>query len=275
MQVDLGVALAVGHVGDGVRRRREARREHEVFAAREIAHVGAVLIHECEPLDAAVLRPGLVDEHHAAVEIALLAGEPLVDRVRDDVSDAAPVVRRGVVLLAVAAAGRRTRPRAETAAFSRPSVWVRRPVTSACALICAPVGKARDGVDGGDPLQVGGLIDRREQSGTLQVRRDDLRHVARGGRDRAVATPTKVRQRDRHRLHVALGDVELEHRRRLRARQCRQARRRRAAAQRHQPAAAQHLGSTAVRSWLVVRRRRRRSSADHVARIEGDLDVLP
>ena len=34
------------------------------------------------------------------VEIALLAGEALVDRVGDDVRDAPPVVRRGEILLA-------------------------------------------------------------------------------------------------------------------------------------------------------------------------------
>ena len=41
-----------------------------------------------------LLRPGLVDEDDAGVEIALLAGQPLVDRVGDDVGDAPPVVRR-------------------------------------------------------------------------------------------------------------------------------------------------------------------------------------
>ena len=34
-----------------------------------------------QTLDAAVLRTGLVDEHHATVEIALLAGEALIDLV--------------------------------------------------------------------------------------------------------------------------------------------------------------------------------------------------
>ena len=34
---------------------------------------------------------GFVDEDDAGVEIALLAGQPLVDRVGDDVGDAAPV----------------------------------------------------------------------------------------------------------------------------------------------------------------------------------------
>jgi hypothetical protein len=40
------------------------------------------------------------DKHHAAVEIALLAGQPLIDRIRDDMGDAAPVLRPGEELLA-------------------------------------------------------------------------------------------------------------------------------------------------------------------------------
>ncbi len=47
-----------------------------------------------------LLGPGLVDEDDAGVEIALLAGEPLIDRVGDDVGDAAPVVGLGEELLA-------------------------------------------------------------------------------------------------------------------------------------------------------------------------------
>ncbi len=100
-EIDARIALAVGHVGDLLGRGREPRREHEIVAAREIAHIGAVLIHDGEPLDAPLRRAGLVDEHDAAVEIAAVAGEPLVDRVRDDVGDAAPIVRRREILLAV------------------------------------------------------------------------------------------------------------------------------------------------------------------------------
>ena len=45
------------HVGDFLRRRREARRQHQIVAAGQSAHVGAVLIHDGEALDALVLRP--------------------------------------------------------------------------------------------------------------------------------------------------------------------------------------------------------------------------
>ena len=99
-EIDARIALPERHIGDFLRRGREARRQHEIVAARQVAHARAVLIHDREALDAALLRPGFVDEHDAGVEIALLAGEPFVDRVRDDVADAPPIVGRREILLA-------------------------------------------------------------------------------------------------------------------------------------------------------------------------------
>ncbi len=51
-QVDARLAALIGHVGDFLRRRREARRQHEVAAIGQEAHVGAVLIHDREALHA-------------------------------------------------------------------------------------------------------------------------------------------------------------------------------------------------------------------------------
>ena len=140
---DARIALAERHVGDFLRRRREPRRQHQVVAARQIAHVGAVLVHDGEPLDAAVLRTGLVDEHHAAVEIALLAGQPLVDRVGDDVGDAAPVVGGGEVLLAGELLGLEHVPQPEFGL--EPAVGLARDAAGHQRLRVdgAPVGKAR------------------------------------------------------------------------------------------------------------------------------------
>ena len=163
-----------------------------------------------EPLDAALLRPGLVDEHDAGVEIALLAGEALVDRVGDDVRDAPPVVRRGEILLAVSCWPANT-SHSRNSAFSRPSPWrVMRPVTSACALIARQSGKRGTLSMLVIFSMIGRRIDRREQAAALQIVGDDLRDVARGvGIARRAAD--EIRHRDRHRLHIALRDVELEH----------------------------------------------------------------
>src|SRR5262245_6597065 len=47
--------------------------------------------------DAPLRRTGLVDEDDAAVEIAAFPGEPFVDCIRDDVSDAPRIVGRGQI----------------------------------------------------------------------------------------------------------------------------------------------------------------------------------
>ena len=57
VEIDARIALAVSHVGDFLGRGRKPRREHEFVAAREITHVGAVLIHDGEPLDASLAGP--------------------------------------------------------------------------------------------------------------------------------------------------------------------------------------------------------------------------
>src|SRR5262249_45638444 len=96
-EIDFGITLALVRVGERVGGRREPRREPEVSPAGEVAHVGAVLIHQREPFDTPLLRTGFVDEDDADVEIALLAGDPLVDGVGNDVGDASPITGGGVV----------------------------------------------------------------------------------------------------------------------------------------------------------------------------------
>ena len=209
-QIDARHAVGEGHVGDLLRRRREPRRQHQVAAAGQDAHVGAILIHDGEPFDALLLRPALVDEHHAAVEVAGLAGEPLIDRIRDDVRDPPPDVGRGEILRAgeLLVGGDVPQPEFRF----QPAVAL--PGDAAgdqrLGVDGAPVGEARQSVDVGDPLEIGLRIDRREQAGALQVGGDDLRDVA---RDLAIVrgAADEVRNRDRDRLDVALGDVDADH----------------------------------------------------------------
>src|SRR5262249_58782345 len=78
VQKDAWITLAVGHVGDLLCRWREPRGEDQVVAASEIAHVGAILIHDGKPLDPPLPRAGLVDEHDAPVEVPPLPRDPLV-----------------------------------------------------------------------------------------------------------------------------------------------------------------------------------------------------
>src|SRR5437879_13015378 len=56
--------------------------------------VCAVLVHDGEPLDAAVGRGGFGDVDPPGIEITVLAGNTLIDLVGDYVRDAPPVLRR-------------------------------------------------------------------------------------------------------------------------------------------------------------------------------------
>ncbi len=57
--------------------------------------IGTVLIHDGEPLDPMLRRPRLIDENDMRVEVALLAGQTLVDAVGDQMTDAPPVLAGG------------------------------------------------------------------------------------------------------------------------------------------------------------------------------------
>ena len=133
VKVNPRLVAGIGDVGDLLRCRVEARRQHQVLAVGELADVEPVLVHDGEALDALVLRPALLDEHDAGVEIAVLAGQRLVDRIRDHVAHAAPVLRRGDELEAQHLGLGKTSHR-RNSALSRPSgcmmTW---PVTRAWA----------------------------------------------------------------------------------------------------------------------------------------------
>ena len=70
----------------------EPRGQHQLAALAQQAHVGAVLVHEGQPLAAPVLGARLVDEGDLGVEVAPLAGQALVDLVGGAVGKAAPLV---------------------------------------------------------------------------------------------------------------------------------------------------------------------------------------
>src|SRR3569833_2111734 len=178
-QVNARPLLPVRHVGDFLRRRIEARRQNEIVAARDVARIGAVLIHDGEALDAMRLRTGLVDEDDATVEITLLAGQALVDRIGDDVADAAPVVLRGEVLLAVELLPGEHVPQAEFRFEAAIALAGDTSGDQRLRVDGAPVGKARHRVRIGDLLDEGRRVARREQARALELAGDDLRAAAR------------------------------------------------------------------------------------------------
>ena len=195
--------------------RRKPRREHEFFAAREIPHIGAVLIHHGETFDAALLGAGLVDEHDVAVEIALFAGDALVDRVGNDVGEAAPIFRRRHILPAVSKLlAAENIPEAEFGFETPVGLTGKAPDDESLGIDGAPALEIRLRIEAGDLFNEGGGIDRNEQAAALQVRGDDLRDavrrigVARGDRN-------EIRDGDRHRLKIAAGDVDVDLRGRM------------------------------------------------------------
>src|SRR6516164_4969736 len=192
---------------------------------RRIAHIISDAIYERITGDKGYFdtRIVFVDEHDAGIEITFISGDPLVDGVGNDVGYSPPIVSRGVVLLAAQLLSREYVPQPElglkTCVGLRDAAGDQR-----LGIDLPPVGKARQGVDGDNFLDISGLIDRSEQAGAAQVRGDDLTHVAAGRR--IQSDPDEIRDRNRHRLDVAFGDVELEHRRRrLRRKACERARR--------------------------------------------------
>src|SRR5262249_30825585 len=105
---------------------------------------------------------------------------------------------------------------------------------------------------------------------------DDLADVA-SGAGVAQPDPDEIRNRDRHRLHVALGNVELEHRRCRLRRKPRERGHGGASAQGDQSAAApgawhptalNHGPAFSREGWTWL-------AADHVAGVESYLDVFP
>src|SRR5262249_54766783 len=110
----------------------------------------------------------LVDEDDAAVEIAFLAGDPLVDGVRDDVGDPPPIVGGGVVLLAAQLLAGEHVPQPElgleTAVGLGDAAGRQR-----LGIDLPPVGQARQRGGGGVFFVGGGGIDRRDQAGPPQV----------------------------------------------------------------------------------------------------------
>ena len=117
-------------------RRAEARGQHQLAPLAQQPHVGAVLVHHGEPLAALVLGAGLVDEDDLGVEVALLAGQALIDLVGDEMAEPAPIRLRRPRIAARPAGGPTARPTGGTRRpLGRPAPRPARPTTTAWALI--------------------------------------------------------------------------------------------------------------------------------------------
>ena len=197
--------LGLRHVGDVLRRRRIARRHDGGIALRQVAHIGAVLIHDREPLAAVLLRSRFIDEHHARVEEAAEARHLGIDRIGNDVADAAPEIGIRHVLLAGELLARLDVPQAELGA--KPARRIARDAARHERL-CAghlPGIEARRRVEG-RTLGKARLVERREIARALQIVRDDAGHTL-----PEIALAGEVGNGDGHRLELsARPDAERE-----------------------------------------------------------------
>jgi hypothetical protein len=154
-------------------------------------------------------RAGLADVGHAGVEVALLAGEPLVDDVGHLVRDAPPARVGRVEAQAAELLAREHVPQAELdREVAAPAPWTM-PVTRAWALICRQSGKRGISRISSGRLDVGLPVDGLEQARVVEVGLDHL-----GDGEAALGVRRRVARerahRDRHRLGRAAADVHAE-----------------------------------------------------------------
>ena len=171
--------------------------------------IGAVLVHDREPLDPALGRTGFGNIDDPRIEIAALPGDALVDLVGDAMRHHAPVVRRGAVARTDHLLLREDVPQPEL--DRKPAVGRddRPAIDQGLGVDQPPVAETRLDPDIGGRLDERLLVDRTKQAGTREIGGDDLGDppaVIRALRIGAL----EVRYRDRQGLDLAAGDVHLQ-----------------------------------------------------------------
>src|SRR5260370_20533303 len=132
--------------------------------------------------------------------MAVLAGNPLVDLVGDDMRDAAPVLsRRGVGEAGELLLGEHV-PQPKFDPELSVALLLHRAGDQRLSVDLAPIAEARP-LAGRDVLDEAARIERPEQPGTLQIGRDDLRDIVSDTPGAAAAG--ERRDRYRHRLAPA------------------------------------------------------------------------
>ena len=122
--------------------------------------------------------PDSDDVDDAGVEIAFFAGDPLIDLVGDDVSDAAPVLLGCRIAVPGQLLLGKDVPQAEL--DPEPSVALRldRAGHQRLRIDLAPIGKPRLGIGDRDVLDEAARIERPKQARALEIGRDDAGDIA-------------------------------------------------------------------------------------------------
>ena len=167
-----------------------------------------VLIHDGEAFDAFRGRAGFGNINHTCVEIALFAGEALVDFVRHQVADAAPVAAVRVVFLARDLLFAERVPQPEADAHMVGTHGGDGAGDQRLRVDLPPVGVAGDRVAVGDLLDERVAVDGAEQARTLEIVGDDGAHLR--TRRFTGAFAGEGGDGDGHRLDVAFGNVDFQ-----------------------------------------------------------------
>ena len=150
---------------------------------------------------------GNVDD--PGVEVAVLAGQALVDHVGDNVGDPAPIARRREVGQAGHLVLGEHIPQAEFDPQPTVGLKLGRAVYKGLGVDQTPVGEARRGLQAEQVLDEGALVDRPEQARALQIRGNHPGNLApQVGVARRLAV--EVRDRDWQRRHQAVDHVDIE-----------------------------------------------------------------
>ena len=176
---------------------------------RQVAQVVTVLVHDREPLDPLVGRPGLRDVDDAGMEIAALPGQPLVDLVRHGVGDGAPRLTCAAELQPHQTLLGEHVPKAELDHETARIAGHHAAGHQRLGVDDAPIRKARPDRHRDRLRDEGSRLDRLEQAGALQVVGDDVGDISPHLRVRPGLVGAVV-DRDGERLHVAARDVHPE-----------------------------------------------------------------
>ena len=188
---------------------RKAGGQHQMRAVRQVAQVVAVLVHDRQPLDAQVGRPGLGDIDDPGVEVAALAGQPLVDIVGHGMGDVAPGIGRAAQRQALQMLFGEHVPEAELDGEQAAVAGHDAPRHERLRIDDAPVLEARPHRHPARLADEGGRIDRAEQARALQIAGDHLGDLSPDLRIR-LGRAGEIDDRDRQRLHLAARDVHLQ-----------------------------------------------------------------
>ena len=171
--------------------------------------VFAVLIHDGEALDPLGRRAGFGDVDDAGVEIALLAGDALIDGVGDLVGDAAPGFGRGEEGEAGELLLDHHVPQPELDAQPPVGLAGDGAGDQPLGVEQAPVGETGQALQRRRVLNERRRIDRPEQTRALEVGRDHLGDAL-AHLERAAIGTMKGGDGDRNRLDHAAGDVDMK-----------------------------------------------------------------